>query len=95
MPAQVLVDEFDREVRVFLLVETPHPVQFALRRTPVRSTPKPLVAQALNTLRRVTDALAAEVAAGQTQKVARFFRGQTTLFVLLMRIQETPHMRLP
>jgi hypothetical protein len=34
-PAQFLVEVFDREVRVSLLVETSHQVQFAFRGTPV------------------------------------------------------------
>ena len=95
MPAQFLVEVFDREVRVFLFVETTHPVQFALRRTPVGNPPEPSVTQAFDTLGLVADALTPEVATGQTQKIARFFRRQTPLSVLLMRILETPHVRLP
>jgi predicted naringenin-chalcone synthase len=49
-PAQLLVEVLDREVRVFLFVETSHPLQFALQRMAVRNTPEPLVPQALDTL---------------------------------------------
>ena len=49
----------------------------------------------LDTLGLLADAPTAEVAGGHTQKIARFFRCQTPLFVLLMRILEAPHVRLP
>ena len=83
------MDVFDREVREFFLVQPPHPVQFALRRTAVRNTPEPLVPETINPLGLVTDALAAEMAAGQTQQFAGFFRCQTTFFVVLRRSLET------
>src|ERR1019366_7852969 len=95
MPAQFFVEVFDREVLVFLVVQTPHPVQFALRRTPVRDTAEPFVAQTVDTFGLVTDALAAEVAAGQAQQSTRFLGGQMTFLMPIERIQETPHVRLP
>ena len=95
MAAQFLVKVFDREVLVSLVIQTPHPGQFALRRPAVRNTAEPFVAQTVDTFGLVTDALAAEVAGGQTQQFARFLRGQTTFLMAGERIQETPHVRLP
>ena len=93
--AQLLVEVFDREIRIFLAVKTAHPLQFALRRPTVRDPAKTFVAQAVNAFGLIPNALATEVAARQAQQFASFFGAQTTLLMPIERIQETPHVRLP
>ena len=95
MAAQFLVKVFDREVLVSLAVQTPHPFQLALRSPAVRNTAEPFVAQTVDTFGLLTDALAAEVAGGQTQQFVRFLGGQMTFLMAVERLQETPHVCLP